>query len=80
MPRPRIYESNAEKQAEYRRRKALPGVYGLAEKEAIIHAAWALYDAVSAAADLGDSEAVRLNGLSPSQIINALAERIRSRS
>ena len=78
MARPRIYESNAERQAEYRRRKALPGIYGLAEKEAIIHAAWSLYDAVKAASEHGDSEAARLNGIPPSQIIEQLAARFRS--
>ena len=80
MPRPRRYESDAERQAAYRRRKALPGIYGLAEQEAIIHAAWELRDAVQAAAERGDSEAARLNGLSPSQLIRLIGERFRARS
>jgi hypothetical protein len=39
MGRHRRYESDAERQAAYRRRKALPGLYGLAEQEAILNAA-----------------------------------------
>jgi hypothetical protein len=79
MPRHRIYESDAERQAAYRRRKALPAIYALAEQQATLAAAWELCDAVNAAADRGDSEAVRLKGLTPSQTIAALVQRFNSR-
>lgn len=80
MSRHRRYSSDAERQAAYRLRKSLPGIYGLAEQEAILNAAWELRDAVQAAAERGNSEAARLNGLAPSQLIRLIVERFRAHS
>jgi hypothetical protein len=79
MPRHRIYESDADRQRAYRQRKALPGIYGLAEREATVTAAWALCDAIHEAAQRGDTEAAQLNGLSPSRVIQALTQRFLAR-
>ena len=79
MPRPRLYESNAERQAAYRRRRAVVDIYALAEREAVLNKAWELCDAIQAASDRGDPLAARLNGLTPSQTLTALIDRFNSR-
>jgi len=77
MPRPRLYSTNAARQAAYRARKQGLDEERLAEWEATVDAAWELSDAIREAARRGDSEAARLNGLKPSQILTILAERFR---
>lgn len=77
MPRPRIYSTDAARQAAYRARKKELAEEKLAEWEAIIDAAWELSDTISEAARRGNSDAAKLNGLKPSQILTILAERFR---
>lgn len=77
MPRHRIYSTNAARQAAYRNRRKGQEEERLAEWEAIVDAAWELSDAIREAARRGDSEAAKLNGLRPSQIIEQLAARYR---
>ena len=74
MPRPRIYSTNASRQAAYRARKKAIEDEATSEWCAIVDAAWELRDAIHAAADAGDSNAIKLCGLKPSQILTKLTE------
>jgi methylphosphotriester-DNA--protein-cysteine methyltransferase len=77
MGRPRIHVDNAARQAAYRARKRGTPDPTTAEWQAIVDATWDLCDTIRDAARRGNSEAARLNGLKPSQIITALGKRFR---